>query len=343
MKNSLPYIVFECTRFCNLDCKYCYNIWKRPEIEQDKTNNGFLPKETLKKLYKQVDVRNIAFTGGEPFLSANFLELPLYSRLKKTETFIITNGTVAKETDYTYLKKIGVDTFELPFHSTDPGVHNALTNSLNAHESVINSIQTLKRLKANIVIAIVLTKTNLPQLEGTLKLLKDFGIEQIMLNRYNIGGNGLRYEDELIPTIKELNEAYKIANKFAGENDIDITSNVCTPFCVLNPENFQNIQFSRCSNNVFEKPITLEVNGNVRLCNHSPFVIGNIYERNIYDILIEYDERLKNKKKPGLCSSCEQYSDCNGGCVGSSEQLGNKNNYDAIIDKYIERQEITIG
>lgn len=341
MKNSLPYIVYECTRSCNLDCKFCYNIWKRPEIEEYKTNIGNLPKETLTKLYKQVNVKNIAFTGGEPFLCANFLELPMYSRIKKTETFIITNGTVAKETDYSYLRKIGVNVFELPYLSFDSSIHNDLTNKSNAHESVINSIKTLKKLKANVVIAIVLTKKNIPQLEGTLKQLKDFGIEQIMLNRYNIGGNGLKHEKELIPTIKDFREAYKIADKFSSENDIDITSNVCTPFCIVNPKNFQNIQFTRCSNNIFEKPITLETNGNIRLCNHSPIVIGNIYEKNIYDILIEYNERLKNKKRPELCIDCELYNDCNGGCIGSSEQLGNKNKHDAIIDKYLERQEIT--
>lgn len=340
MKKSIPYIVYECTKQCNLDCKFCYNIWKRPVQNENTFSLDKSPKETLVRLYKQVNVENIAFTGGEPFLSKNFLELPLYSRIKKSETLIITNGTVAKETDYSFLKKIGVEIFELPYLSIDSSIHNHLSNKNNAHESVVNSIKILNKLKATVVIAIVLTKKNIPQLEQTLNQLKELGIEQIMLNRYNIGGNGLKYENDLIPTLKDLQKAYVVADKFASENEIDITSNVCTPFCILNPKSYPNILFTRCSNNIFEKPITLETSGNVRLCNHSPIVIGNIYEKDIYNILSEHNEKLKNKVRPDICSSCELYNDCNGGCVGSSEQLGNKKQHDAIIDIYIERQEM---
>lgn len=128
MKNSLTFIVYECARHCNLDCKFCYNIWKRPIHNERVLSSDKSAKETLVKLYQQVSVENIAFSGGEPFLSKNFLELPLYSILHKSNTFIISNGTVAKETDYSYLRKIGVDTFELPFLSIDSCIHNDLTN-----------------------------------------------------------------------------------------------------------------------------------------------------------------------------------------------------------------------
>lgn len=342
MNKEIPYIVYECTRTCNLDCKYCYNIWKSSK-QESKTDDSKdkKPLATLKKLFSQCRVEHIAFSGGEPFLCKSIFELCLYTRLKKTETYVITNGTVGEKADYSYLNKIGVDLFELPFHSHDPIVHDKLVQKVGAHKKVIESIKFLNEINANLVVVIVITKSNIKDLEPTLRKLKDLGVEQVMLNRYNIGGNGFSYEEDLIPSLPNLKKSFELANKLSVELDMIITSNVCTPFCILNPSEYSDIQFTHCSNDPFEKPITLETNGDLRLCNHSPIVIGNIYNNNILDILYNYKAKLKNRTTPELCSKCESYAKCNGGCIGSAEQVGDKKRYDAIIDKYIEKRELS--
>ena len=334
MKPTLPFIVFESTRKCNLDCKYCYNIWKRPNHIDYTENSKRKAKDTLKYLYKQVNIDNIAFSGGEPFLCDNFLELPLYSRLKGSDTFIITNGTIAKKEDFAYLKKIGITVFQIPFLSHNYEIHNKLTNNKTSHQNVITTIKNLMELKVTVIAVIVLTKINLPQFEETLIELLKLGVKNIMLNRYNIVGNGLNFENEILPELDELQKAYFIANKVAENNDISISSNVCTPFCILNPKNYLNIQFASCSNNPFEKPITLDKDGNIRLCNHSPVIIGNIYEENIFNLLTSYHDKLNNNFIPNKCINCIEFTECKGGCIGSTLQMNSDLKYDIIIEKY---------
>ena len=38
------------------------------------------------------DVEQVTFTGGEPFLAERFSELVLYTRMKRKQVAIITNG-----------------------------------------------------------------------------------------------------------------------------------------------------------------------------------------------------------------------------------------------------------
>ena len=66
---------------------------------------------------------------------------------------------------------------------------------------------------------------------------------------------------------------------------IIMSSNVCTPLCFLNGKDHKNIMFTICSSSILEKPLTLDILGNMRICNHSPIVIGNIYKNSLDEII----------------------------------------------------------
>jgi len=101
---------------------------------------------------------------------------------------------------------------------------------------------------------------------------------------------------------------------------LTLTSNVCSPICLLNPKDYPLIGFGHCSFNVLQRPITLDINGNIRLCNHSPVVAGNIWKQPIEEILFsEYTTSWENSV-PSFCSSCREWEKCKGGCRAASEQ-----------------------
>lgn len=70
------------------------------------------------------------------------------------------------------------------------------------------------------------------------------------------------------------------------------------------------------------KPLTMDVGGNLRICNHSPVDIGNIYSENIENILSSPYVQSWKEIVPQFCSSCNKYAKCQGGCRAASEQLG---------------------
>ncbi|MCM8820169.1 MAG: radical SAM protein, partial [Candidatus Omnitrophica bacterium] len=77
----------ELTYRCNLNCVYCYCLKDPNEI----STNRF--KEIISKL-KDLEVFFLTFSGGEPLLREDFLELYLYARKKGFLISILTNGTL---------------------------------------------------------------------------------------------------------------------------------------------------------------------------------------------------------------------------------------------------------
>lgn len=331
MENNPLYIVFEVTTDCNLNCSYCYNHWKCNE-SFEKLNSYRKAKNVLNQIFTTTNVKQITFSGGEPFLSERFLELVLFCRLNNKNVSVISNGNAGKTDDYTKLVKLGVRLFQFPFLSKNPLVHNSLTRVSGSWDNSLTSILNVLLLGGIVIPVIVLTRKNCNDLEETLIFLKDIGINRIMLNRYNIGGEGIRFND-LSVSKTDLVKAFGIANEFANKFRILITSNVCTPHCYLDPSSFPNISFANCSQDLTRRPITININGDVRLCNHSPIIAGNIFNNTMNEILNSDYCKSWSLIKPDYCTSCSLYNECMGGCRAASEQMGlTLNHVDPILE-----------
>ena len=307
-KFKLPHIIFEITSVCNLKCRYCYNIWKIPGSNGFEQFNSYKQaKKTLKKLFKIADVNSVTFTGGEPFLAERFNELVLYTRLKNKSVTIITNGNKAIDEDYKQMVDLGVSLFELPLHSPTAKEHDFMTDIVGSWQKSVNSIKELLELKAYVVAVVVITKANYHLIDKTLLFIKNLGINRIMLNRFNIGGQGIAEKENLWLSHKEINEAYKSASNAGREHGLVLSSNVCTPVCVLNPTDFQGIGFTSCSADVTKRPLTIDIHGDLRFCNHSPTVLGNLFNDKLENMLTSKEAQLWNEVTPDFCTDCNLY------------------------------------
>jgi len=321
MKQKLPFIIFETTSVCNLNCKYCYNIWKRPGEKDIPKNSYKQARKTLKRFFNMADVDQVTFTGGEPFMAERFSELVLFTRMKKKQVAIISNATFGTKEDYKTMINLGVNLFEFPLHSHKEDVHDYLTQVPGSWQKVMNTIKFVQEKKGNIVAVIVITKANFQHIDKTLAYIKQLGIDRIMLNRYNIGGTGIGFITELATTKEELNHAFTLANNVVKELKIAVSSNVCSPLCLLNGSDYKNIMFTSCSSNIINKPLTLDIDGNMRICNHSPIVIGNIYKDKLEDIMASPYVKKWVDIVPDFCKDCDIFDKCLGGCRAASEQM----------------------
>ncbi len=332
-KVQLSSVVFEITQNCNLHCLYCYNYWKKDKSEAKTNNENSFRKNKLllKKLLKNANIDQISLSGGEPFLAERLEETVLFLRLKGIGVNIITNGNTATKETYHRLNNLGINHFILPLHSALPSQHNEMCSNKNAHAKAVQSIKYLLDIQANVVPVIVITKINSESIEDTIRLIHQLGIRRIMLNRYNIGGKGIAMQTSILSDNKSLQNCFSTANNLASQLKLDISSNVCTPHCVLNPKDYPSISFSHCSDKAERRPITLDNQGNIRFCNHSPEIMGNINTETLYEIL--------NKKStswfaeiPDYCKNCEKYPICLGGCRAASIQFyGNYKKVDPIV------------
>ena len=297
-----------------------------PEAAAKEKNSYKQSLKTLKQLFKNADVNHVTFTGGEPMMSERFAELVLYTRMKKKEVTIITNGNFASKKDYKQLIDFGVALFELPIHSPNAEAHDYMTTIDGSWQKAVQSAKDLLEMGAYVVPVIVVTKANYLLMDDTLKFISEIGMKQIMINRFNIGGRGISEAHNLLVGKEELQKTYQIANDASDKYGLSLTSNVCSPFCLLNPNDYPNIGFGSCYINALNLPVTLDIKGNIRLCNHSPIVAGNIFEQKLEDIFNSSYVKNWIHEKPAFCADCEIYNECLGGCRAASEQVYKNNN-----------------
>lgn len=331
-KPVLNYILFEVTQNCNLHCTFCYNHWKaddkakKPELSFNETQ------KTLNKLFSKNQIKHVTFTGGEPLLCSRLEELVLFCRMKGATVSLITNGNAGTPQLFSSLIKTGVKLFELPLHAPDAATHDRMTGVIGSWEKSLASIRYLTKMGAYVVPVIVITKNNYSKIEETLTYLHNLNLRRIMINRYNIGGFGVHNREKVVPTITELNEAFRQAALTAKKLNLEISSNVCTPHCVVNPKQYVPIAFTNCSMEIEKRPITLTAHGEVRFCNHSPSVMGNIHVKPISEIFKNYTKQ-NPIYQPEFCSNCEKYNTCLGGCRAAAEQVGKTfNDVDPLVE-----------
>ena len=321
MKPKLPLLSFEVTMSCNLNCLFCYNHYKVSGDKPEPSSYGDARK-ALKMIFKKFDVGQITFTGGEPFMGERFSELVLTARMNGAKVGIISNGNYAAPDSYIQLIKLGVNLFELPIHCYDPKIHDQMTRREGSHEKSLTVIKTLLSNGVTPVAVIVLTKYNAAQAADTVRFIESLGIKRIMLNRYNIGGAGVGNPTEILPSEVQLVQAYREVSEVSVAKGLTILSSVCTPICILNPKDYPGIQFSGCTTDLAKRPVTIDYKGDLRFCNHSPVVLGNIFSNTADEIFGSPALGEWRDTVPDFCNGCKSFPTCKGGCRAASQQCG---------------------
>ena len=316
----IDHLVYELTGACNQCCRFCYNYWRdgsTPIAPPDSSR----ARKTLKKLLSQASVGNLSFSGGEPLLLPNIHDLVLHARFKGSKVNVLTNGTLLTADALENFRSLGVSVIQIPLLSTDASVHDYLTNVPGSWKKAVDALRRTGQAGIGAAV-LVITKVNAPGVAETLGLIRDCGIRTVMVNRFNIGGNGIRNVQELVPDRKTLQDAFAAVEAFAGRNpDIHFVSGVCTPLCYLDTAPYPHIRFTKCSTDLTGRPVTVNYNGDVRFCNHSPRVLGNIYSRPIGEILTDPEINGWYAGVPEECDKCALLTRCGGGCRAASEQV----------------------
>jgi len=323
-KTYLPGVIYEVTAKCNLNCKYCYNYWKNGEqhnfIEDCEKSDAVA---TLKQYFRTVKTNNITFSGGEPTINfEELLDCVMYAKARNKKVTVITNGTLLDYEKIELLAKLKVDLVEITINSYNKQIHESINGVKDSFDRSVDAIKELLNKKIDVVVPIVVTKSNIKDIQETLMFIYNLGIKRIMINRYNIGGNGCKDYEDILPNFDELKEAFKKCDDFAKEKEIKLHSLVCTPQCVLNPAEYSNIVFSNCNCAEKNRYYTLCRNGDIRYCNHSPEVIGNIYEKNMKEILMSEKLEKWTLVEPEFCKKCSAKTKCWFGCRAASQQMG---------------------
>ncbi len=340
-KVELGFAVFELTDACNQACRFCYNHFKGGAEPCAVAAPDFrMARRTLKRLLNEANIGSISFSGGEPMLMPRIHDLILRARLAGANINLLTNGTLLKAEDINIIRNLGVGVVQIPLLAHRAEVHDYITQLEGSWERAMASAKRIAEVDpAWLTPVFILSRLNVSDIESTLEMYAAMGVKRIMLNRFNIGGLGRKYAAELTLSHAELRDAFRRADAKLGELGMRAHNGVCTPLCVLEPRDYPNITFTHCTTELTSRPLTINYRGDVRFCNHSPRVLGNIHKEHLDDILKRTAGEGIYNTMPERCAACDLWQRCRGGCRAASEQLyGTFDIADPILDLETEKQ-----
>ena len=281
-----------------------------------------LAKKSLQTLLQQAEVSSISFSGGEPLLVPRLFDLILKARFAGSNVHLLTNGTLLTDDTIGYCRDLGVEMIQIPILAPDAELHDSITGLAGSWQRAVATARKIARWDSSRLVPVfILSALNISHILPTLELYRDLGVKHIMFNRFNVGGLGIQHWKALRLTTQQLQDTFAAASRFLVENNMVANSGVCSPICILDPKHYPGIRFAHCNTDVSHRPITVNYRGDVRYCNHSPRVLGNIHREPLSQILTQATASGYFDSVPDVCAQCSLWSRCRGGCRAASEQL----------------------
>ncbi len=317
----LQTLIFEITQRCNHACLHCYNVWQ--PHNQDGYPTGELDTAgtlaLLTRALDETDCRHVTLTGGEPLLRGDLPQILDLLRERRVRTTLITNGRALTEPVVVDLIDRGVALFELPLLSHRREVHDHLSGAQGAFDAALAALASIRYHRGQFVAVFVATRYNLDDLYPAIKLAFAFGSRGMMLNRFNPGGRGRLHLDELLPAVGQMQEALEIADAAAAEFSFPISCSIPIQPCLIDTSQYKHLNFGYCAAGTDRAYYTIDPLGNVRPCNHTPLILGNLLQRPFSHLIAPERLTLFVQAIPALCSSCRLRDDCQGGCKAAAQ------------------------
>ncbi len=311
--------VFEVTQRCNHDCPHCYNAWKNPvDYPMGELPTG----ETLAMLGELLDETGaslVSLTGGEPMLRPDIYEMVDYLNARRVTVNLITNGGLLDDAAIARLSPGKISVFELPLLSVERSIHDRMSGKAGAFDRATAAMAELKLRRQRVVGVFVATKLNLPTWRETAELAVALGLDGVMFNRFNPGGAGVRNLEMLQASPAEVQAALDVAEEMSGRYELPISCSIAMPPCLFDTKRYKRLGFGFCAAGTARAYYTLDPLGNVRPCNHTPTILGNIRETTFEAMAGSPAMKDFMAARPAFCGGCRLEMECLGGCKAAAE------------------------
>ncbi|MBR2833081.1 radical SAM/SPASM domain-containing protein [Lactococcus carnosus] len=315
MKKEFTGLHFELTNQCNLRCTHCYNIDYLESNKEDLSTNE------IKKIIDsalEIGVRDIGFSGGEPFMRKDIYDLLEYS--KNNPVHVLTNGMfITKNT----IKKLNaIDGLLVEFRISLDGLSSHKDIRGVSYKAALRGIKLLLDNGYVTSVNTMITNDNISQLMEMYELFSDIGLDRwrlgFIFSQGNAGKNSLSFDckDEQLSKIKELILRH-MNEKPVFEMDISklYRSGVLDGAHIIQ----YDLESKPCS---YQGALTVRPNGDVSYCPSLDIKYGNLVKDDINDVLNNpkwldvYDFQVN--QLPQKCLNCEYVKYCGGGCRADS-------------------------
>lgn len=230
---------------CNNNCIFCLN--DRRDI--DRTT------EQLMRMIleaKAGGITTIQFTGGEPTIRYDFLQLLAFTKSQGLNVEIQTNGRTCYYPEAAKaICSFGINHFLVSLHAHNEKLNLKLSSSPGAYEQTVQGIRNLMELKQFITINVVITSINAEYLEEIAKHHSRLGVSQVQFSWCRPQGK-VKESYKLMPKYSEAIHALENALDYLTTTSVK-ASLIGVPRCVIKPEHRKLIADPYANNFVIRK------------------------------------------------------------------------------------------
>jgi molybdenum cofactor biosynthesis enzyme MoaA len=161
---------------CNFKCAYCRGV--KSEYKGDLTSSQ--AKEVV-DLWAGGGLKNIRFSGGEPTIWPDLVELVEYTKSKASIEHIAlsTNGSASIE-KYNELLNAGVNDFSISLDACCASTADKMAGTNSRFEHILNVIKYLSA-KTYCTVGVVLDDRNADELHGIINYATSLGVSDIRI------------------------------------------------------------------------------------------------------------------------------------------------------------------
>ena len=289
----------EVTSHCNLDCSHCY-------IKDNSKKNELSFDECCRIIDELTDAGCLwlTFTGGEPFLRKDFLDIYIYAKRRGMLIVIFTKGTLITPEIADYLKEYKPFYIEISLYGMSRETYKNVTGSADNYDRCMNAISLFIERKVLFKLKSVLIKENKHEIFKMKSFAKKLGVDFRFDSSINprIDGGKMPCHTRLTPkegvgmemADEEVRREWEKA--FAEEETIEQDSD-------------PNLLFScGAGQNLFN----IDSRGNLQICNMVRYINYDLKGGSFKEGWERFPEILSRRKKENnKCLTCSLSLFCN--------------------------------
>jgi pyrroloquinoline quinone biosynthesis protein E len=319
----IPRLDFELTPGCDHACAHCYNVWNAdagdPQAGYDKSGQLRTPEllALMTKAVQQTGAHHITLTGGEPLLRKDALDVVDHACSLASSVTLITNGSHVGPDVAARLARAKVNAVQLTLLAADRAEHDRLKGAVCFDDTVRAAVE-LREAGVHVQVCFVAMHENAAYFAHVMELCFVLGVRSISYNRMSPTGGAIHHVARLMPTIEQIEANLDVAERLGPAWGIHVATAMPIPPCLIRLSRYSWVKFGFCSTGTSSPNIVIDAAGNVRSCNLSSGVLGNLVRQDWAEIFANPYQRRFRRNVPAMCKGCTYERSCQGGCKESA-------------------------
>lgn len=316
-------VFFDITNRCNLNCFYCFS---NDNIMRKDKNLKPLTVEQIKDILldlAQSDVKLVEFSGGEPLVVKEFINIVKYAKSLGLMVSFVSNGTLFTDEICRELKGL-LNFVNITLRGYNEESHDKVTGIKGSYRKTLNSIKLLNKYEIGVGVLLDPTYLNHKHIGdyiANLFLKEKIHLKSLFMNRINVRNKenqGEAKDEFCLRSVSEYEMVFEQLEYLNKEFGLFVELEAF-PLCEVNPKYHKLL--TRCNYGLTHAGIDFE--GNLKMCPVSSQTLGNLLHNSIKELWSNSPiakEFRSLKWVDAKCKSCSSFESCGSGCWNSQPE-----------------------